>query len=113
MSLDAIKRVLSSLKELPAMPNVVTKALGVIKDPASGARDLSKVIENDHAVTTELLRIVNSPYFGMSRNIQTVGQAVTLLGFNEVKSIVLACAMKPMMTSQGGRDLWECLILLI
>ncbi len=107
MSLDAIKRVLSSLRDLPAMPNVVTKALGVMKDPRSGAADLSKVLENDHAVTVELLKMVNSPYFGMSRNIQTVSQAVSLLGFNEVKSIILACAMKPMMTTQGGRGLWE------
>ena len=60
MSLDDIKRVLNSLTELPAMPNVVTRALGVIKDPNSGARDLSKTIENDHAITAELLKIVNS-----------------------------------------------------
>lgn len=107
MSLDDIKRVLNSLTELPAMPNVVTRALGVIKDPNSGARDLSKTIENDHAITAELLKIVNSSYFGLSKNIQTVGQSITLLGFNEVKSIILSCAMKPMMTTQGGKDIWE------
>ena len=107
MSVDDIKRVINSLRELPAMPNVVTKALSVIKDPNSGARDLAKTIENDHAITAELLKIVNSPYFGLSQNIQTVGQSITLLGFNEVKSIILSCAMKPMMTTQGGKDLWE------
>lgn len=107
MSVDDIKRVINSLHELPAMPNVVTKALGVIKDPNSGARDLAKTIENDHAITAELLKIVNSPYFGLSKNIQTVGQSITLLGFNEVKSVILSCAMKPMMTTQGGKDLWE------
>ena len=107
MSVDDIKRVINSLHELPAMPNVVTRALGVIKDPNSGARDLAKTIENDHAITAELLKIVNSPYFGLSKNIQTVGQSITLLGFNEVKSVILSCAMKPMMTTQGGKDLWE------
>ena len=107
MSIDDIKRVVNSLRELPAMPNVVTKALGVIKDPNSGATDLAKTIENDHAITAELLKIVNSPYFGLSKNIQSVGQSITLLGFNEVKSIILSCAMKPMMTTQGGKDLWE------
>lgn len=107
MSIDDIKRVLNSLTELPAMPNVVTKALSVIKDPNSGARDLAKTIENDHAITAELLKIVNSPYYGLSRNIQTVGQSITLLGFNEVKSLILSCAMKPMMTTQGGKNLWE------
>lgn len=107
MSVDDIKRVIGSLRELPAMPNVVTKALGVIKNPNSGAIDLAKTIENDHSITAELLKIVNSSYFRLSKNIQSVGQSITLLGFNEVKSIILSCAMKPMMTTQGGKDLWE------
>jgi len=107
MSIDDIKRVINSLRELPAMPNVVTRALSIIKNPNSGARDLAATIENDHSITVELLKIVNSSYFGLSKNIQTVGQSITLLGFNEVKSIILSCAMKPMMTSQGGKELWE------
>ncbi len=108
MSVDNIKRVVNSLRELPAMPNVVTKALGIIKDPNSGAKELAKTVENDQAITAELLKIVNSSYFGLSKkNIQSVGQAIALLGFNEVKSIILTCAMKPMMTTQGGKDIWE------
>ena len=41
---DEIKKVLNSLRELPAMPNVVTKALGAIKNPNSGAKDLAKIV---------------------------------------------------------------------
>lgn len=107
MSADEIKKVLNSLRDLPAMPNVVTKALGAIKNPNSGAKDLAKIVAHDTAITVELLKIVNSAYFGLSQNIQTVHQAVTLLGFNEVKTIILACAMKPMMSTPGGKDIWE------
>jgi len=67
MSVDAIKKVINSLRDLPPMPNVVTKALGVIKDPNSGAKDLSKVVANDHAITVELLKIVNSSYFPITK----------------------------------------------
>ena len=107
MSVDEIKKFLNSLRDLPTMPNVVTKALGAIKNPNSNAKDLAKIVSHDHAITVELLKIVNSPYFGLSKNVQSVGQSITLLGFNEVKSIILSCAMKPMMTTQGGKDLWE------
>ena len=107
MSVDEIKKILNSLIELPAMPNVVTKALSIIKDPNSGAKDLAKVISNDHSITVELLKMVNSPLYNLSQNVQTVDQSIALLGFNEVKSIVIACAMKPMMTSQCGKDIWE------
>ena len=60
MSADEIKKVLNSLRDLPAMPNVVTKALGAIKNPNSSAKDLAKIVAYDAAITVELLKIVNS-----------------------------------------------------
>ncbi|MDD3593774.1 MAG: HDOD domain-containing protein [Candidatus Gastranaerophilales bacterium] len=107
MSIADIKRIINTLPSLPAMPNIVAAALDVIKDPESNASELGAIITNDQALTSQILKVVNSAYYGLSRPITTVQQSITMVGFNEVRSIIISSAMKPMLTTQGGKELWE------
>lgn len=106
MSFDSSK-LLEQIKELPAMPNVIVKALGVIKDDNSGTKELSDIMSYDQALTSQVLKLVNSAYYGFAQEITSVNKALALLGMTQTRNIIIAVAMKPMLTSQGGRDMWK------
>lgn len=101
------QEVLEQIKEIPAMPNVIVKALGIIKDDTSGTKELSEIMAYDQALTSQVLKLVNSAYYGFAQEITSVAKALALLGMTQTKNIIIAVAMKPMLTSQGGRDMWK------
>jgi signal transduction histidine kinase/HD-like signal output (HDOD) protein len=83
-----VDRVIERVTQLPFSP-VAMKILQVAWDERAGARDMSKVIVLDQAFTARLLRISNSPYYGQSREVTTVSQAVSILGMDAIASLAL------------------------
>lgn len=106
MTINA-QQVIEQIKDIPAMPNVIVKALGIIKDDQSGTKELGEIMAYDQALTSQVLKLVNSAYYGFAQEITSVTKALALLGMSQTKNIIIAVAMKPMLTSQGGRDMWK------
>ena len=102
-----VQQVLEKIKDIPAMPNVIVKALGIIKDENSGIKELGDMISYDQALTSQVLKLVNSAYYGFAQEITSVTKALALLGMTQTKNIIIAVAMKPMLTSQGGKEMWK------
>lgn len=75
--------------QLPALPQSAIKLLELSKDPANGPADYAKPIEADAGLMSQVLRFVNSSYFGFSREIACVQQAITLVGVRTVKNFAL------------------------
>ncbi|MGH7766867.1 MAG: HDOD domain-containing protein, partial [Candidatus Binatia bacterium] len=86
--LHRVDRVIERVTQLPFSP-VAMKILEVAWDERAGARDMAKVIVLDQAFTARLLRIANSPFYGQSREVTTVSQAVAILGMDAVASLAL------------------------
>ncbi len=101
------KSFINKINDMPAMPNIIVKALSVIKSETSGMNDLAKIMSYDPALTTQVLKIVNSAYYGFPQQITAMNKALPLLGMAQVKNIIVAVAMKSMITSQGGKELWK------
>lgn len=107
MSIKDIKEVLDKMPVLPSMPIVVSEALHIIENPKSNINQLSEIISKDISLTTEILKLVNSAYYGFPSQITTINKAMALLGLNKVKSLIMSVAVKPMMMSYCGKSLWE------
>lgn len=71
------------------MPTVLSKILATAADPDASALDLGEHISADQSLSATLLRLVNSAYYGFHRQINTVTQAIVILGFLEVRNITL------------------------
>lgn len=99
--------IIQTLKDVPAMPNVIIKALNIIKDDKAGTKELSEIMSYDQALTAQVLKLVNSAYYGFAQEITSIKNAIALLGMTQTKNIVIAVAMKPMLTSQCGRNMWR------
>lgn len=79
--------------ELPTMPEVLLKLNEVIANTDASAADVAKVVSKDPAVSTNILRIVNSAYYGLQVRVSSVSLAVSVMGFNMTKKVALKAAV--------------------
>jgi putative nucleotidyltransferase with HDIG domain len=101
------QQVVAEYKDIPPMPNVMVKALSVIKNPATGIAELAKIMQVDQAISTKTLSLVNSAFYGFRQQITSIQKALVVLGMMKAKNIIMSLALKQMMTAQGSRELWE------
>ncbi|ASV74238.1 metal dependent phosphohydrolase [Thermogutta terrifontis] len=97
---------------LPALPQSAIHMLQVSQDPDAGPVEYAIPIETDPGLTGQVLRFVNSSYFGFSREISSVRLAITLVGVKTIKNFVLWSAVFSLMPSPKCgpfdlRTLWQ------
>lgn len=99
--------LIESLDHLPVIPAVAARVLS-LNDDATSALEVSQVISTDPVLTAMLLRVSNSAYYGFSRRLSTVREAVLLLGFKQVRQIAVgASVMRSWKCNSGGADGFE------
>jgi putative nucleotidyltransferase with HDIG domain len=76
--------------EVPTLPTIVMQALKVMQDPNSDARAVERVIIHDPAISAKILRVANSAFFGFSRRVGTIAEAVRVLGFTNVQGMLIS-----------------------
>ena len=93
ISAEAVRERVATVEQVATLPVTLARVLDLAQDRSSTAADLAQEIANDPALTMRVLRTVNSSYFGFNRRIETVSDAVVLLGFTEVERLALAIAV--------------------
>jgi putative nucleotidyltransferase with HDIG domain len=88
---DKIRREILHQSELiPPLPDLVVRLLHALAKPDTEPQQLEDLMQNDQVLVAKMMAIVNSPFYGLSRSIRTVKEAVMVLGFRGVRSLVLA-----------------------
>src|SRR6185295_13752592 len=88
-----VELILQQLEDLPTLPAVAVKVLQVTGDEGSSAEDVVKVISNDAPLTARILQLVHRADVGARGDVTTLDRAVVLLGFDSVRSAVLAVSV--------------------
>lgn len=94
---QALDDLVSEVAELTTPPAVAMRAVELAGDDRFSSHELSRLISGDPALSAKLLRLANSAYYGYSREIATVRDAVVLLGFRAVRSAALASSVIDML----------------
>jgi HD-like signal output (HDOD) protein len=96
-----------NVEQLPAMPQTAVAVLNISRDPTSGPFEYAQAIEADPGLTIQVLRFVNSSYFGFRNEISSIQQAVSLVGTRTIKNFVLYTAVFSMIPNPncGSFDL--------
>ncbi len=105
--MDKTIELVNNVKDIHAMPNVIVRALNIMKKPTASMKELGDIVMYDQSLTIKILALVNSAYYGFSQQISSISIALSLLGMVKVKNIIVAVAMKPMMSNQGDKELWK------
>ena len=93
MSLPDPEKIIARIDDLPTLPRTVLKITELVNDPKSSAKDLSRIITDDQVLTARLLKLVNSSFYGFPQRISTVTNAIVLLGFDAIRSLLLTTSV--------------------
>jgi two-component system, cell cycle response regulator len=91
---------------LPSLPGVALRVLELARDDSASAADIAATIQHDSALCARILKTVNSPFYGLTQPCTTINRAITFLGMNTVKSLVLGFSLVSLTDQkQHGFDL--------
>ncbi len=101
-----LKRVLAGA-QLPALPQSAIRLLELAQDPTNGPEEFAVPIESDPGLSGQVLRFVNSSYFGFAREISTIKKGIALEGIRTIKNFALWSAVFSLMPNpkSGSLDL--------
>lgn len=106
-----LKKVLAAIGELPTSPAVVSTVMGLTADLNTEVNELSRVLSGDPALTAKVLRLSNSPFYGRSRSVGSLNEAVLILGFYTIRSLVVASSTYSLFGRKAGNEaariLWD------
>ncbi len=102
----ALAQRLGHIEQLPTIPPLVAESLRLLGNAEVSAAQVAYLIERDQALTARLLRVANSPVYGFPRRITTVRLAISLLGNDAVRQILVAVALYELVTVKRGAE-WE------
>ena len=85
-----IKRLISRMHNLPSVPALYTRIMEEVRSSDPSLKKVGRIIEQDIGMSAKILQLVNSAFFGLPREILHPSQAVTLLGIDLIKSLVLS-----------------------
>jgi len=93
MSSENIVALTACIQSFPTLPTVVNRVMEITANPESSTTELMDVIRPDISLTAVILKTANSAFFGLSRKVSTLDQAITILGFKEIRNVVIARAV--------------------
>lgn len=93
MTIGSISDIVKRVRDLPSLPTVVMDLMTCIDQESAGARTLGERLARDQALAAKTLRLANSSFYGMQRKVSSISQAISILGFDSVRTIVAAVAV--------------------
>ncbi len=101
-----VKDILAQVEALPPLPSTSVRLMNVISDPGATVDAIVEVIRYDQGLTGEVLRLCNSAYFGLSRQVTSLNDAMICLGTVKTLQLVMAVHTNSMLTrAQPGYGL--------
>ena len=100
--MDVHPRELAGMvKDIPTLPVIYQQLFQAMQDPDFSVPQVSDLIAQDQALSTKILHLVNSAFYGYSKQIQTISRAVVILGFRAVRSAALAISVFDYFKDEG------------
>lgn len=93
MSTVTLDQAVATVRDLPSLPSVVLELVRTFGQPDVAVAELSAQIARDQALAAKTLRLANSSFYGLQSRVRTIDQALTVLGFDSVRTLVTAAGI--------------------
>jgi putative nucleotidyltransferase with HDIG domain len=103
-----LQTLINEVKDLPPLPAIIMQAMEVVQRPDVPITTLQRLISQDQALSAKILKIVNSAMYSLYREVSTVSHAISVLGVETVKALVMAAAVEYVF--QSSKDLSQKLM---
>ena len=103
------RKMIGLMGDLPAMPHIAAQVVQKLADPDATPRQIQELISQDQALAARVLKMANSPFYGASRTVSSIKEAVIFMGFDSIGSLIMSSVVKDMAATAGeaGASLWE------
>lgn len=103
------KQLIEMVETIPAFPQSVSQVIAMTSNPNCPPKKLVQVIERDPILTMKVLKLVNSAFFGLSKEVISVQHSVVYVGLNTIKNVAISVAMAGVLpdTNDAGLDMQE------
>jgi putative nucleotidyltransferase with HDIG domain len=102
----SVKKKLKKLEGLPTLPPIVQRLNLMIEDEKTSIHQIANLIEKDQVITSKILRLANSAFYGFPKKVSTVQNALILLGINVVKVLIITSSIFEIIYKEDV-GLWE------
>jgi HD-like signal output (HDOD) protein len=92
MAIQNLRNQIKNIINLPSLPSITFEIIKMMDDPLVNVQTLSKAIAKDQTIASKVIKVANSPFFSYPKAISTIDFAITVLGFETVKEIVLSAS---------------------
>lgn len=108
-SKDELKLAFTAIKgvELPTIPTVVQECNMELIKPEPNIQAIAEKISTDAVLSGMVLKIVNSPYYGLKKKVESVQQGVMLLGLKNVKNVITSAGLRQSMGAEEQETFWN------
>ena len=96
----ALEALVRQVRDLPALPAAVLRVMQTADDPKASASDVARALASDQALAARVLKLANSAFYGASRRISTVSEAVVILGLRTTRNLAMATSCEEMLTRE-------------
>lgn len=88
-------KIIQEANKIPVLPNTIIDLINMTHDPDKSSNSIIDVIKKDQGLVSEVLHLVNSPFYSFIGCIDSIDRAIVLLGFDEIKKLITAVKVKP------------------
>ena len=104
MTTAKLERKLAKIDDLASLPVVIKNVIQITRNPKSSAMEVARAISCDPALASKVLKMANSALYGFPQKITTISHSIVILGFANIKNLVLTVSMFDMLPAKGGGE---------
>lgn len=99
-----LESLLGQVKELPSLPEIYIRVSELLDNDDSTAKQIGETVQTDPSITSRILKMVNSAYFGLPHRVSTISQAVSLLGRQRLKQMLMGSILEGLFRNVNSND---------
>jgi len=99
---NRLKQIIGNIRNLPTPPIVFEQIQKILNNPETSVADVAAILSEDPAMSVKVLKLTNSAFYGLSREIDSVNHAVMIIGLEAVKNLVLSASVLSMFKANKG-----------
>jgi HD-like signal output (HDOD) protein/signal transduction histidine kinase len=104
---ESLFRQIETQKHLPTLPNILLKLMDACGQDEENLKKVSEIIENDPSLSSKILNLVNSAYYGLPHRIESMYRAVVLVGTNAIKNIAICASVYEVFNQTNGNSVFN------
>jgi len=107
-----LEQLIGRGQDLPSLPEIYLRVSELLENENSSVQQIGDTVQNDPAITTRVLKMVNSAYYGLPNQVSSIAQAVSLLGRERLKHILIGSVLRGVFSGQDNpafsmQEFWQ------